>query len=104
MTERPQTTGDDRSRDTSADGFRRRELVALGAGASATLLAGCAGDGALPSSGGSDGSDGSGDSDDEDDEEAGETDDGTENETDADGTNQTDADGAQNETATGSGD
>ena len=63
MTERPQTTGGDRSQDTTVDGFRRREFVALGAGASATLLAGCAGDGALPTSGGSDGSDGSGDSD-----------------------------------------
>jgi len=59
MTDRSRTTGDDRSRDSSTDGFRRREFVALGAGASATLLAGCAGDGALPSSGGSDGSDGS---------------------------------------------
>ena len=63
MTDRPRTTGDDRSQDTAADGFGRREFVALGAGASATLLAGCAGDGALPSSDGSDGSDGSGGSD-----------------------------------------
>ncbi|OYR42463.1 hypothetical protein DJ82_02430 [Halorubrum sp. Ib24] len=59
MTDRPRTTGDDRSQDTPADGFGRREFVALGAGASATLLAGCAGDGALPSSDGSDGSEGS---------------------------------------------
>lgn len=57
------TTDDGRSTDASPDGFRRREFVALGAGASATLLAGCAGDGSLPSSGGSDGSDGSDDSD-----------------------------------------
>jgi len=63
MTDRPRTTGDDRSQDTAADGFGRREFVALGAGASATLLAGCAGDGALPSSDGSDGSDGSSGSD-----------------------------------------
>lgn len=63
MTDRPRTTGDDRSQDTAADGFGRREFVALGAGASAALLAGCAGDGALPSSDGSDGSDGSSGSD-----------------------------------------
>jgi hypothetical protein len=59
MTDRPQTTGDDRSQDAPADGFRRREFVALGAGVSATMLAGCAGDGGLTSSDGSDGSDGS---------------------------------------------
>ncbi|TKX67907.1 DUF4382 domain-containing protein [Halorubrum sp. SP9] len=75
MTDRSRTTGGDESRttgdggsgpadggrsaDASADGVRRREFVALGAGASATLLAGCAGDGSLPSAGGSDGSDGS---------------------------------------------
>ncbi|WP_144922024.1 DUF4382 domain-containing protein [Halorubrum salsamenti] len=61
MTERSRTT-DDRSQDTTADGFRRREFVALGAGATATMLAGCAGDGGVtPSdgSGSSDGSDGS---------------------------------------------
>ncbi|OTE99480.1 DUF4382 domain-containing protein [Halorubrum sp. SD612] len=60
MTDRPRTTGDDRSQATGTDEFSRREFVALGAGASATLLAGCAGDGSLPSS---DGSDGSGDAD-----------------------------------------
>ena len=67
MTDRSQTTGDDGSRTTgddrstgaSTDGLGRRKFVALGAGASATLLAGCAGDGSLPTSGGSDGSDGS---------------------------------------------
>ncbi|EMA65850.1 DUF4382 domain-containing protein [Halorubrum kocurii] len=59
MTDQPRTTGDDRSQDTPADGFRRREFVALGAGATATMLAGCAGDGELTPSGGSDGSDGS---------------------------------------------
>ncbi|ELZ49687.1 hypothetical protein C465_07038 [Halorubrum distributum JCM 9100] len=53
------TTGDDRSTGASTDGLGRRKFVALGAGASATLLAGCAGDGSLPTSGGSDGSDGS---------------------------------------------
>jgi len=58
MTDRSRTTDDDRSQDTSTDGFRRREFVALGAGVSATMLAGCAGDGAT-SSDGSDGSDGS---------------------------------------------
>ncbi|OYR79893.1 hypothetical protein DJ72_13305 [Halorubrum distributum] len=67
MTDRSQTTGDDRSRTTgddrstgaSTDGLGRRKFVALGAGASATLLAGCAGDGSLPTSDGSGGSDGS---------------------------------------------
>jgi len=59
MTDRSRTTGDDRSQDTPTDGFRRREFVALGAGATATMLAGCAGDGGTPSSDGSGGSDGS---------------------------------------------
>ncbi|MFO8115132.1 MAG: DUF4382 domain-containing protein [Halorubrum sp.] len=59
MTDRPRTTGEDRSQDASAAGFRRREFVALGAGVSATMLAGCAGDGDLTSSDGSDGTDGS---------------------------------------------
>ncbi|WP_423995461.1 DUF4382 domain-containing protein [Halorubrum trapanicum] len=75
MTDRSQTTSEDGSRadrsrktgdgraadatDTSGDGVRRREFVALGAGATATLLAGCAGDASLPSSGGSGSSDGS---------------------------------------------
>ena len=59
MTDQPRTTGDGRSQETPADSFRRREFVALGAGATATMLAGCAGDGGLPSSDGSDGSDGS---------------------------------------------
>ncbi|WP_200531247.1 DUF4382 domain-containing protein [Halorubrum sp. LN27] len=73
MTDRSRTTGDDRSQDDQSpddqspdgptDAFRRREFVALGAGASATLLAGCAGDGGLSPSDGSDGSDGSDDSD-----------------------------------------
>ncbi|WP_435096902.1 DUF4382 domain-containing protein [Halorubrum sp. N11] len=59
MTDQPRTTGDDRSQDTPTDGFRRREFVALGAGATATMLAGCAGDSGLTPSDGSDGSDGS---------------------------------------------
>jgi len=63
MTDPSRTTGDDRTQETTADGFRRREFVALGAGASATLLAGCAGDGVPTPSDGSDGSDGSDDSD-----------------------------------------
>ena len=58
MTDRSRTTGDDGSQPTDG-GLGRRKFVALGAGASATLLAGCAGEGSLPSSGGSDGSDGS---------------------------------------------
>ena len=62
MTDRPHPTDDDRSQDTPTDGFRRREFVALGAGASATMLAGCAGDGGLTPSGDSDGTDGSDDS------------------------------------------
>ncbi|MFW6317218.1 MAG: DUF4382 domain-containing protein, partial [Halorubrum sp.] len=53
MTDRPRATGDDRSQDAPADGFRRREFVALGAGVSATMLAGCAGDGGITSSDGS---------------------------------------------------
>ena len=60
MTDRSRTTNDDRTRDDPADRFGRREFVALGAGASATMLAGCAGGG---SSGSPDGSDGSGGSD-----------------------------------------
>lgn len=61
MTDRSRTTGDDRSQNTSADGFQRREFVALGAGVGAAMLAGCAGDGGLASGGAddSDGSDGS---------------------------------------------
>ena len=58
MTDRSRTTGGDGSQPTDG-GLGRRKFVALGAGASATLLAGCAGEGSLPSSGGSDGSDGS---------------------------------------------
>ncbi|RAW45266.1 hypothetical protein DQW50_09875 [Halorubrum sp. 48-1-W] len=57
MTDRSRTTGDDRTHDTPGDGVGRREFVALGAGASATMLAGCAGDGGSTSSDGSDGSD-----------------------------------------------
>ncbi|MEZ3166702.1 DUF4382 domain-containing protein [Halorubrum ejinorense] len=60
MTDRSRTTNDDRTHDDPADRFGRREFVALGAGASATMLAGCAGGG---SSGSPDGSDGSGGSD-----------------------------------------
>ncbi|MGM0447880.1 MAG: DUF4382 domain-containing protein, partial [Methanobacteriota archaeon] len=48
-----------RPTDAPTDGLGRRKFVALGAGASATLLAGCAADASLPSSDGSDGSDGS---------------------------------------------
>ncbi|ELZ55902.1 MULTISPECIES: DUF4382 domain-containing protein [Halorubrum] len=59
MTDRPRTTGGDRTQDDSTDRFRRREFVALGAGASATLLAGCAGADETAPSDGSDGSDGS---------------------------------------------
>ena len=60
MTDRSRTTGDDRTRAAGTDELSRRGFVALGAGASATLLAGCAGDGGVPST---DGSDGSGDAD-----------------------------------------
>lgn len=62
MTDRSQTPSDERSPDGRGDGFRRREFVALGAGASATMLAGCAGDSGTGQSDGSDGSDGSDDS------------------------------------------
>ncbi|ELZ45789.1 hypothetical protein C463_05115 [Halorubrum californiense DSM 19288] len=58
MTNRSRTTDDDGSRLTDG-GLGRRKFVALGAGASATLLAGCAGEGSLPSSDESDGPDGS---------------------------------------------
>lgn len=58
MTDRSRTTDEDRTQDTPGDGFRRREFVALGAGASATMLAGCAGGGGSASSDGSGGSDG----------------------------------------------
>ena len=62
MTDRRRTTGDDRTHDAPGDGFRRREFVALGVGASATMLAGCAGDGGSIASDDSDGGsdDGSG--------------------------------------------
>ncbi|AZQ15312.1 DUF4382 domain-containing protein [Halorubrum sp. PV6] len=63
MTDRSQTPSDERSPDGRGDGFRRREFVALGAGASAAMLAGCAGDSGTGQSDGSDGSDGSDDSD-----------------------------------------
>jgi hypothetical protein len=63
MTDRSTTTDDDGSQDIPAEGFRRREFVALGAGVSATMLAGCAGDGSLSPSDSSDGSDDSGGSD-----------------------------------------
>jgi len=59
MTDRARPTGDDRSQDTPTDGVRRREFVALGVGASATLLAGCAGDGTTTPPSDADGSDGS---------------------------------------------
>ncbi|MEZ3162771.1 DUF4382 domain-containing protein [Halorubrum sp. RMP-47] len=54
-----QRTDGGRSADGATGGLGRRKFVALGAGASATLLAGCAGGGSLPSSGDSEGSDGS---------------------------------------------
>ncbi|TKX48226.1 DUF4382 domain-containing protein [Halorubrum sp. SD690R] len=54
-----QPTDDDRPADAATGGLGRREFVAVGAGASATLLAGCTGGESPPSSGGSDGSDGS---------------------------------------------
>ena len=59
MTDRARPTGDDRSQDTPTDGVRRREFVALGVGASVTLLAGCAGDGTTTPPSDADGSDGS---------------------------------------------
>jgi hypothetical protein len=55
MTDQSRTTDEDRTHTDRSDGFGRREFVALGAGASATLLAGCAGDGAVPSTDGSGG-------------------------------------------------
>ena len=53
MTDRSQTTDEDHTHTDRTDGVGRREFVALGAGASATLLAGCAGDGVVPSTDGS---------------------------------------------------
>ena len=66
MTDRSRTTNDDRTHDDPADRFGRREFVALGAGASVTMLAGCAGGGSSGSPDGSDGSGGSGGTDDAD--------------------------------------
>ena len=59
MTDRPRTTDEDHTHTDRTDDFGRREFVAIGAGASVTMLAGCAGDGSPVSSDGSGDTDGS---------------------------------------------